>query len=266
MPALPEFLEDQLRDALRRHSISDHYDRIRPLARLTFLMRVSPIDDPNVSPIGSSRFGGTPDLPPEGIWARNPEDDLLLDFIGQINLAELPDIEHALPKSGMLLLYSQQEGACDNPHAIQYVTAPPESLVRAGIPTEDEFSDEDSDEPFGGVQVDEFLPSVSLPDAPDQFPGLDDGFHDTYSEMVRELHEIPSQKEPTSRLLGYPFSPYGSALPGEDWELLAEVESFFHGGKNYINFWDAGCLQLLVKSADLLECQFQESKANIFSM
>jgi len=266
MHPLPDSLDELLRDALRKHRITDYYDRIRPLARLTFLMRVSPVHDPTLAPIGQSRFGGTPDLPPEVTWARNPDDDLLFDFIGQINLAELSEVDHPLPKSGMLLLYSQQDGACENPHSIQYLTSPTESLVRATVPDENEFSDEDSDEPFGSVQIMEFIPSVSLPDWLDLFPDLDDEFLDTYSEMARELHEISSQKEPASRLLGYPFTPFESVLPGEEWELLVQVESFFHQGTNFINFWDAGCLQLLVKSADLSRCQFRESEANITSM
>lgn len=266
MRELPDSLEELLCDVLEKHNIVEHYARIRPLARLTFLMRVSPVEDAISAPIGRSRFGGTPDLPPGVAWARNPEDDLLLDFIGQINLAELPDVHHPLPKSGLLLLYSQQDGACENAHSIQYVTAPTESLVRAAIPAEDEFSDEDSEEPYGSVQIVEFIPSVSLPDSPDSLLDLGDEFYDRYSEAVHELRKIPSQKEPASRLLGDPFSPYDSALPGEEWELLVEVESFFHQGSTYLNFWDAGCLQLLVKSADLPRCEFQESEANVTSM
>ena len=150
MRDLPSSLEILLRDALARHDLAVRYDEIRPFARLAFLMRVSPVDDSSTVPIGVSRLGGSPDLPADGQWARHPDDDLLLDFIGQINLAQLPAVGQSLPDSGLLLVYSQQENAAENPHAIRFVTSSTDSLVRAAVPDAASFSDEDTEEPFGG--------------------------------------------------------------------------------------------------------------------
>lgn len=265
MRDLPSSLDQVLRSALSRHKLLHKYDCIRPYARITFLLRVSPPNDCSSIPNGKSRLGGTPDLPPKGEWARNPADGLLLDFIGQINLSELPAIPHPLPNAGLLLLYSRHDGAAENCHTIQFIDQT-DSLSRAAVPHPESYSDETNSGRFDPVLVTEFLPSVSLPDSLETFPDFDDELHDYYGEMVQELHDDPVQKEPTSRLLGYPFSPYGSVLPTDDWELLIEVESYFQGGKCYMNFWDAGCLQLMVPSSQLSTCRFTEGKATVFSM
>lgn len=260
MRDLPGSLEQLFSDALERHGLSDKYDQIRPHGRLTFLMRVSPDKDDTADvPLGKSRLGGTPDLPTTECWAKSANDDLLLDFIAQINLSELPAAGQPLPKSGILHIYAQQEGACDNEHSIRL--SPAANLVRSKVPTEEEFSDEDSDGPFRALIVTEFVPSVSLPDSLTAFAGFGDEFHESYSALERELHNLPTEKEPTSRLLGYPFD---FDLPN-DQELLIQVESHFHGGTCYMNFWDAGSLQILVQTAELPTCRFRASQANVFS-
>ncbi len=266
MAKLNSNLESLLRDALARHALTKYYEQISAHARLTFLLRVTAVEADHDIPIGTSRFGGTPDLPPDFDWPRNPEDDLLLDFVGQINLAQLPSAGQELPTSGLLLLFSQQEGADDNPHVIHLLSSPMDTLSRAETPSPEMFSDEDTDEPSGNVLISEFIPSISLPDSMTAFPDFDDDFHDPYSELVSELHDAPGQKEPTSRLLGYPFNPYGSPLLGDDWELLAEVQSHFADGNCYMNFWDAGCLQLMVPQSQLKDCTFEQSVASICSM
>ena len=258
MRILPDSLEQRLRDALERHGLTDSSDHIRSHARLTFLLRVAPQENVVDVPLGTSRLGGTPDLPTGEQWARSA-DDLLLDFIAQINLAEVASLGQPLPDSGILHIYSQQEGACDNEHLIRLCQ--PTNLVRAAVPGENEFSDEDTDEPFGVLLITEFVPSVSLPNSLTTFRGFGDEFHEAYWALTRELDSLPTQKEPTSRLLGHPFD---DALD-DDQELLIEVESHFHGGTCYMNFWDAGCLQILVQTAELSTCQFSDSQAGVFS-
>jgi len=262
---LSDALDKQLLDSLSRHGLLEHQAVIRARARLTYLLRVSPVDDPNSVPIGASRLGGTPDLPTDMEWARNPDDDLLLDFIGQINFSDVPTVGTKLPKSGLLLIYSQQEGAAENTHTTQFVDCSTASLVRADVPDEDDFSDCDTDEPYGTLVITEFIPSVSLPHSANECGEFGGELYEAYSELVEELHSDPAQNQETSRLLGHPYSPYGSILPNEDWELLIQVESHFHAGTTYMNFWDAGCLQILVKSSDLPNCRFSQSRACVFS-
>lgn len=266
MRDLPTSLDTLLRDALAGHNLADHYDDILPFARLTFLLRVSPVDDLNSVPIGESRLGGTPDIPVGEQWAKHPDDNLLLDFIGQINLAQLPVVGQSLPGSGLLLVYSQQECGSENAHSIRFFSCPIDSLVRATIPDSGSFSDEDTDGPFGGLIITDFVPSISLPDGLDTFIDFEEDFYDAYSEVRDELLNDPSQKEPTSRLLGYPSWANGLSSSNDKWELLIEAESHFHGGTCYMNFWDAGSMQLLVQCSDISTCTFSKSQANIVSM
>jgi len=225
-------------------------------------MRVLPVEDSAEVPLGKSRLGGTPDLAANGEWVRNSEGKLL-DFIAQINLAELPIEVQSIPKTGMLYVYAQQENACANEHSIRLCSLPVEQLARTAAPTETDFADEDSGGPFGVLLVTEFVPTICLPDSLRAFPSFDDEFHDGYSAMAQQLPRLPAQKEPASRLLGYP-TPWDSEL-GDEQELLIQAESHFHGGKIYMNFWDAGCLQILVLNSEIATCQFTTSEANVFS-
>ncbi|WDU45843.1 YwqG family protein [Taylorella equigenitalis] len=57
--------------------------------------------------VGGSRFGGDPDLPPELEWFKNDISGAPLNFIGQINCAEITsfDIDKKLPSNGILYFF-----------------------------------------------------------------------------------------------------------------------------------------------------------------
>ena len=265
MRPLPAELETYFKDLLQQHDLTEHHDLIRSHARLSFQMRVNALSDPSSAPLGASRLGGTPDLPGDLNWARNPDDGKLLDFVGQINLADVPQCGQLLPTAGRLFIYTLQESAAENPHTIQYSAAADSALIRAAAPTEEELSDENSDAVFGSLLITDFVPALALPDS-SVFDDQDDGFHAGYYDLIEQLCQHEGQDEPISRLLGYPMDLAGSALPSEDWELLVQIESHFSDGECYMNFWDAGSLQLIVKHADLPTCQFSQSNAGIASM
>lgn len=258
MRLLPPILEEKLRDEAEQHGLLERFEEIRCHARLTFLMRVLPVDDPAEVPVGKSRLGGAHDLAADEVWARNREGKLF-DFIMQIHLSDLPEV-HPLPKNGMLYVFAQQENACANEHSIRLFSVPVEELSRTSAPAETDFADEDSAGPFGVLLVTEFVPSISLPDS---LRSVDDEFHEAYSALRTKLSRLPAQKEPASRLLGYP-TPWDSEL-GDERELLIQAESHFHSGKCYMNFWDAGCLQVLVRTSEIATCRFTTSEANVFS-
>jgi uncharacterized protein YwqG len=72
---------------------------IKPSIRLF----TSPIDE-NSLPLGTSKFGGKPDLPDGYDWPKWK--DYVHSFIAQINLSELPEVAHAeLPKKGILYFF-----------------------------------------------------------------------------------------------------------------------------------------------------------------
>lgn len=54
-------------------------------------------------PLGASRFGGLPDLPPDVTWP--DRDGVPMEFVAQIKLDELPPLEDGLPASGTLWFF-----------------------------------------------------------------------------------------------------------------------------------------------------------------
>ncbi len=67
------------------------------------------VENEDALPLGASKFGGSPDLPPGMAWPRY--NDCPLAFIAQINLAEVVayDVECLLPPSGMIYFFLAYE-------------------------------------------------------------------------------------------------------------------------------------------------------------
>src|SRR5271166_1600428 len=83
---LPLDLEDRLRRDADECGLSEHWPKLRALARPSYAVELVP--DADLSRLGTSRLGGLPDLPPDRAWPER--DGQLLTFIGQVNLAEVP--------------------------------------------------------------------------------------------------------------------------------------------------------------------------------
>ena len=79
---------------------------LKSLARNSIQMTLDIQPDDSIR-IGSSKFGGYPDLPDELEWFRNPDDGTLLTFICQINFAEIKpfDVDNRLPENGILYFF-----------------------------------------------------------------------------------------------------------------------------------------------------------------
>jgi hypothetical protein len=119
------------------------------LARPALRMVQVKADDADL-PIGASKVGGLPDLPPGFRWPPGGDcraiynddtggTDRLAGFMAQINLAEIADTQAAreLPKAGLLSFFCFQDIENDNPDAIgAYATFFPETagLVRTAPP------------------------------------------------------------------------------------------------------------------------------------
>jgi uncharacterized protein YwqG len=99
---------DEIREALRDAGL----ERLADVAeRLTLpAIRIEPtMVDEDTIPIGASKFGGRPDLPPDFIW---PEwKGTGLTFLAQFQLSELVsyDVERLLPNDGMLYFFYEVE-------------------------------------------------------------------------------------------------------------------------------------------------------------
>ncbi len=95
---------DEIREALRAAGL----ERLADVAeRLTLpAIRIQPMMvDEDTIPIGVSKLGGCPDLPPDMAWPER--EGKPLGFLAQFNLAEVApyDFEKALPSSGMLYFF-----------------------------------------------------------------------------------------------------------------------------------------------------------------
>ena len=91
-------------------------------------------------PLGHSRFGGLPDLPPSIPWPTT-KDGKKLHFVGQIDLSKVPAVPaHPLPRSGWLYLFID-----DSPHTgpwthmMFHQDRPRRELRRAPRPVEGEL-------------------------------------------------------------------------------------------------------------------------------
>jgi uncharacterized protein YwqG len=95
---------DEIREALRAAGLG----RLADVAeRLTLpAIRIEPqMVDEDTIPVGASKLGGRPDLPPDLAWPER--DGKPLGFLVQFNLAEIApyDAEKVLPPSGMLYFF-----------------------------------------------------------------------------------------------------------------------------------------------------------------
>ena len=82
---------------------------------------------------------------------------------------------------------------------------------------------------------------------------------------VIHLHNDKRQKEPTSRLFGYPSSPRGDSVRDPARELLLSIESYFQRGRCFMNFWDAGSMTITTKRRPLARGTLTGIKTTVFS-
>ena len=244
--------DDVLDDALKRHGLQEYHTEIARHAKRTFLLRLCAVEDGEEVPVGASKFGGRPDLPPDYAWPRC--EDGFLEFIGQINLSELPDVPHALPTSGLLSLFADSEGPF--PCALNWFDL---GLVEPRPqPPEEEMPDPGAwdVDPDSSLLITEFVPSVSLARM-GQFEGLidedeEDEFYDRFGELMEDLRTLDDgTTNPTSRLLGHALDSYGES-DGEDEQVWC-VESTIVDGRWRMSFWDAGSLHVISSSMEWSE-------------
>lgn len=92
-------------ELLQEAGLGDYVEAILRYKIPCIRLHARPIDDPASLPLGASRIGGLPDLPPDVEWpTRN---DRPCEFIAQINLSDASayDPTGLLPKAGILLFF-----------------------------------------------------------------------------------------------------------------------------------------------------------------
>ncbi len=95
-------------ELIRQHAPPRLQDALIALLRPAIALSATRADDAQI-PLGASKFGGAPDVPPGFEWPM--WNDKPLGFLAQINLEEVApfDVEELLPKSGLLSFFFSWE-------------------------------------------------------------------------------------------------------------------------------------------------------------
>ncbi|WP_165423494.1 YwqG family protein [Ktedonosporobacter rubrisoli] len=240
-------------------------------------LKMTPQD---VVPIGQSKFGGQPDLPPAmayptigstgsidtGAPAETP-----LSFLVQINLAEIACFDFArelLPETGMLYFFAWNES--DDPVPDIALPQLNERYGACVLYWDGDLTTLRPDMPSNGVYP---FPQSSLTFEPNwTFPQewtADDGDSEkeqaffTFSEEIivdgifcdddRQLCDYPQ------RMLGYASFQQGPPMDKadmQDFVLLLQLEYTVPGMKDFMWLGDAGTLYYLIRRKDLQERRF----------
>jgi uncharacterized protein YwqG len=192
--------------AFERAGISRLSKDLDALARPSIRIYATPVDEGSL-PIGVSKVGGLPDLPPDLVWPefrRLPQ-----SFIAQIRLAEVKpyDVEGALPPTGMLWFFydAKQEAYGDEPQdcgAWQVLFREGDLVNLQRTPAPAKLPDEGC---FKACSV-RFASEVTL----SQVPRLEIANYDWSDEELEKYEDLVAQLTPPDqrafchRLLGNP--------------------------------------------------------------
>ena len=130
--------DEKFIEPLQKAGLGDYIESILQHKKSCIRLHANPVNDPRTLPLGASRIGGLPDLPPQASWPiRNGRP---CEFIAQIDLSEASQYDEAglLPSEGWLLFFFDGRSYDDEifkPYqtggeTILYYTGPVTSLER----------------------------------------------------------------------------------------------------------------------------------------
>ncbi|MEM7312303.1 MAG: YwqG family protein [Planctomycetota bacterium] len=190
---------------LRRGEMDDHATALLAMARPSLVVGQVAAVDP--VPVGASKFGGSPDLPPDTEWPKYNE--LPMVFVGQIAMNDLKGtlVSRELPASGWLSFF-----VYDNPVEGEVAAfGEPAGCAVLHFPEGTKLERRQSPEPgdafFVATECElEFTETLDFPYLSDDGIGGDRasklGFDpdDEYEELLEEL--LPNREEVT-HLMGW---------------------------------------------------------------
>ena len=280
--------EQTIYESLDQIGLTRVADKLKDYVLPAIKIQTDRVEESDIA-VGSSKFGGRPDLPANFVWFE--WNDLPLSFIAQINLAELPDVSgrRLLPDRGRLYFFydSQQEAWGFDPKdlggaKVLYVdeTAP---LVRtefpASLPQEGRYL-------ACRVSYSErfTMPFDTLDDGPAL--NLNEQESELFMNMVWDLQELDSRESGGSihHIFGYPNTIQGEMslecqlvssgvycggpedahdprIPAlesgaKDWMLLLQVDT----DDNAEMMWgDAGRIYYWIRKQDLENKDFDKA-------
>src|SRR5690349_2759458 len=102
MTALSPEQHVELKELVEKHGLNPYFDRIDRAAQSAIQLLTLEPDD--YSQVGSTRFGGLPDLPDDIEWPS--AGNIYMTFLAQIKLAQMPSLDQCpLPGSGWLYFF-----------------------------------------------------------------------------------------------------------------------------------------------------------------
>ncbi len=206
---------------IRNSALADCADRLEEVLEPSIRLRAQRVEEDSI-PLGASRMGGRPDLPPGANWPRwmgsqieriapggkpvhSPPKETPLDFLAQIRMDDVADLAPPglLPRTGTLAFFYDFEhqpwGFDPNDRGgakVLYFDEPADALTRTDSPRSDagDFA--------GRPCLLSFEPCWTLPDW-FQFAEEGDEFGDEYDELVAALAGDGTEEESLHRLLGH---------------------------------------------------------------
>ena len=258
--------DDNLARAVDEHGLVDHAATIRALARPSVRLVAAPRDDATI-PVGASKLGGAPDLPPGHAWPRRGARSLA--FVAQLALDDLRRFAgtELLPPDGVLsFFYDAQDqpwGGADEADGWAVQHHPAATLVRqAGAAAG-----------FAACAIDSFAELTLPPLRSALARSLGDEVSDRYGAAVETFQSVyrrpPRADGEIHRVLGHPDAIQGDMtrrieygwrgadlekpeptleLAARQWRLLLQVDSDHHAG---MMWGDLGRLYFWIREDDL---------------
>ncbi len=270
-------MEDQILSLIQKSGLTRITDDITSLLRYTINIKTSSIDEAEL-PLGSSKIGGLPDLPPEIDW---PEwDEQPLPLIAQIRLADIASYDRSgeLPHTGMLYFFFNEEALDTYPPArsswrVLHYDGDSAYLQRQVVSSEEQ--------PIYPACVVEFSTLLTLPPLESLYLerlGLSyDAYRpeasreqkrevDAYEKLLEQLEATQKSASPYHQLLGHPYQVQGDLLlecqrdthsEGDptDWRLLLQVDS---DDNAHMMWGDVGVLYFYIPQSALITHDFAQ--------
>jgi uncharacterized protein YwqG len=198
----------ELLERLRKAGHSHLEGLIRELAEPGIRLTSTPTEADSI-PLGASKFGGDPDLPPNMEWPRAASGPLA--FVLQIRLEDVAPLDTTglLPKTGWLAFFYDMidypwglDPADLGGWRVMHFEGDPTSLVRTPRPRAGGEQEEEELEFVPATlkfSAEVTLPSEELIDF--VAAGLEESAQEDYSEFLEEI--LPPEGEPHHHLLGH---------------------------------------------------------------
>jgi uncharacterized protein YwqG len=237
-------LADEIRRAIEGSALAGEVETIMAWVRPALRIHATRLENGS-PPLGASRMGGLPDLPPGTPWPENKGRPI--EFLAQIDLAEaarafaLPE----LPATGWLaIFYDAEHGEEPDRQGwrVLYFDGAAASLAPSEHPDE-------AEELFYPCTL-TFEREDCLPDPSDRIPVYHDWvepYSDDYRALVESFRPVSTglfHHEPHHRLGGYPML-IQNGLEAEDrpeWDFALQIDSDNAPGWGWIDmgrlyFW-----------------------------